>query len=97
MTTTEDTWAGPAGALFRSLGHEYRLEIMELLRAGPLSGDQLAARMGTPKQLLVPHLTRLQRDNLISSRRGKRVLIYTLTGDRGLAIMDLLKRMYGQA
>ncbi len=52
MTTTEDTWAGPAGALFRSLGHEYRLEIMELLRTGPLSGDLLAARTGVPKPLL---------------------------------------------
>ena len=97
MTNADTTWAEPASSLFRSLGHEYRLEIMELLRAGPLSGDQLAARMGTPKQLLVPHLTRLQRDNLISSRRGKRVLIYTLTGDRGLAIIDLLKQLYMQA
>ncbi len=97
MTTTEDTWAGPAGALFRSLGHEYRWEIMEQLRTGPLSGDQLAARTGVPKPLLATHLARLQRDNLISSRRGGRMKIYTLADDRGLAIMDLLKQLYMQA
>ena len=97
MTTNEATWAKPAGALFRALGHEYRLEILEVLRTGPLSGDQLAARTGNTKALLTAHLNRLQRVDLISKQRAERGYIYSLTDDSGLAIMDLLKRMYGQA
>ncbi len=97
MTTTEATWAKPAGALFRALGNEHRLKILEVLRTGPLSGDQLATRTGTTKPFLTAPLLRLQRDNLISRQKAERGYIYSLAGDGGLAIMDLLKRMYGQA
>ncbi len=95
MTTTEATWAKPAGALFRALGHEHRLNVLEQLRSGPLSGDQLAARTGNTKALLTAHLTRLQRDDLISKQKAERGYIYSLTDDSGLAIMDALKQMFG--
>ncbi len=85
MTTNEAAWAEPAGALFASLGHEYRLKILESLRIGPLSGDQLAARTGNTKALLTAHLTRLQRDDLISKQKAERGYIYSLTDGSGLA------------
>ncbi len=82
MTNADTAWTGSAGTLFRSLGHEYRLEIMELMRTGPLSGDQLAARMKTTKPLLRPHLKRLERDNLIAKQEAERGHIYSLTERR---------------
>ena len=88
-------WADNVGILFRSLGHEYRLKVLDQLRTGPLSADQLAARTGTSKPLLATHLVRLQRDNLISRQRAERGYIYSLSGDRALAIMDELRKLFG--
>ena len=95
MSNTESAWADFAGALFKSLGYEYRLKILHHLRAEPLTGDQLASRMGTTKGILTTHLIRLQRDNLIARQPAERGYIYSLSNDHALAIVDRLQELYG--
>ncbi len=94
MTNTDTAWAEPAGVLFRSLSHEYRLMILSQLRSGPLSADQLAARTGISKPLLATHFTRLQRDNLISREGTGGKAVYALTGDPVLAILSEAERLF---
>ncbi len=94
MTTNEAAWAGPAGALFATLGQEFRLKILHHLRNGALSGNQLVNRVGATKGLLQAHLVRLQQDNLISREGTGGKAVYALTSDPVLAILSEAERLF---
>lgn len=74
------TEARAAAAVFRSLGHPIRLQILSLLaRCGTLTRSGLANLTGTTWSTLENHLTVLDRDGLITASGTGRATTYTLT------------------
>jgi DNA-binding transcriptional ArsR family regulator len=60
--------------LFRLLGDETRLRIIEILFAGQASVSKLASVLGTEQSLLSHHLAYLRKHNLVNAvGRGKAV------------------------
>ena len=92
--TVETEWAGPAGSLFRSLSSEHRLRILHHLTAGEKSGAALAELVGIRPTHLAPHLARLQRDNLVSSRREERTLFYSLRSEDVPIILETVQKVF---
>ena len=91
--TTETEWAGPAGALFRTLGSDTRLLILEHLREGEKTTNELAGLVGVSKLNLTAHLQRLVRDNLVTMRRGKPA-IYALAREDVFIVLDAARGMF---
>lgn len=91
--TTETEWAGPASALFRTLGSDTRLLILQHLRDGAKSADELAGPVGVSKAGLATHLARLMRDHLITMGRGKPAS-YPLARDDVFSVLDAAREMF---
>jgi len=77
----------------QALGHEYRLQLLELLGQGERSVETLAARAELPFANTSQHLQHLRRAGLVESRReGKRVL-YRLKDDAVPTLLATLGRI----
>ncbi len=92
--TTETEWAGPAGALFRTLGSDTRLLILQHLRDGARTADALAGMIGVSKAGLTAHLQRLVRDNLVTTRREGLIIIYSLAREDVFMVLDTARGMF---
>ncbi len=89
-------WAGSASALFRTLSSETRLLILHHLMDGEKSTSELARLIGTSKTLLPQQLARLQRDNLVTSRRRDMVPYYALTSQQVPAMLEAAKGAFAR-
>ena len=78
-----DTLAG----IGRAIGHPHRLRILELLAQRDYRVEQLAELCGLNMASTSQHLQHLRRAGLITARRDGRQMIYSLTDER---IVDLL-------
>ncbi|MDP6705528.1 MAG: metalloregulator ArsR/SmtB family transcription factor [Alphaproteobacteria bacterium] len=92
--TTEAKWAGPASVLFRTLGNELRLRILHHLMEGEKSIDELTRLTGASRTIIPTQLARLQRDNLVSSRREERYLFYSLTSRKVPGMLEAAQRTF---
>ncbi len=92
--TTETNWAGPASALFRTLGSDTRLLILQHLRDGARTTNELAGLVGVTKANLIAHLQRLVRDHLVTMRREGRVITYSLARDDMFIVLDAAREMF---
>ncbi len=91
--TTETNWAGPASALFRTLGSDTRLLVLLHLRDGARTIGELAGLVGVTKVGLAAHLQRLVRDNLVTMRREKPT-IYALASEDVFTVLDAAREMF---
>ncbi len=91
---TETNWAGPASALFRTLGSDTRLLILQHLRDGAKSADELAGLVGATKARPTAHLQRLVRDNLVTTRREGLIIIYSLASEDVFIVLDAARGMF---
>ncbi len=92
--TTETNWAGPASALFRTLGSDTRLLILLHLREGAKSADELAGPVGVTKARLTAHLQRLVRNHLITMHREGLIITYTLASEDVFVVLDAAREMF---
>ncbi len=80
-------------AVFRALGDETRLRLLELLRGGEQCVCDLTAELDVSQSLLSFHLKTLKEVGLVSDRREGRWVYYSLSPDavQGLvrAISDI--------
>ena len=82
MTTDANrlrAWVRPASFLFRALSNETGLMVLCHLIEGEKTTEQLAKLTGSHKMKVGPHLSRLERFNLVTSRREGRNVFYSLT------------------
>lgn len=80
-------------AVGRALGHEHRLDLLELLGQGERTVEVLAARSGLPFANTSQHLQHLRRAGLVETRReGKRV-VYRLKDEAVLGLMTALRQV----
>ncbi len=78
-TKAEDHLESKA-ALFKALGHPARLLIMNLLRAKPRHGEELAAILRINPATVSHHLTKLAGAGLIASERDQYYQTYSVVG-----------------
>lgn len=65
-------------AVFEALSHPVRREILQLLRAGPLSAGALAGHFTLSKPTLSVHFAKLKEAGLVAVERQGTSLIYHL-------------------
>ena len=88
-----DDWAGPAAALFRSLGNDMRLRILILLKNGEMSGPQIQERLGVGLVLQL-QLARMVRDHLLTPRRVGKSIYYQLSDRRPATELEPVVRAF---
>lgn len=65
-------------AVFEALSHPVRREILQLLRAGPMSAGALAGHFELSKPTLSVHFAKLRQAELVAVERQGTSLIYHL-------------------
>jgi ArsR family transcriptional regulator len=71
----------------KTLGHPYRLELLEQLAQGERPVEQLADKIGLSVANASQHLQRMARAGLVATRRDGKFVYYRLSGD---AVLDAL-------
>lgn len=80
----------------RALSAPARLVILEHLAQGERGVEALAEKAGLSVANCSQHLQQLRRAGLVTGRRDGKAVIYRLTDDRTLALMDLLRQVAGR-
>jgi ArsR family transcriptional regulator len=68
----------PLNAVFEALAHPARRKILRLLRAGPMSAGDIAARFSLSKPTISAHFNKLKEAELVAVERQGTSLIYRL-------------------
>jgi len=90
--------ASPKSALFaqfaavaKSLGHAYRLELLEQLAQGERSVETLAQKTQLSTANASQHLQQMRRAGLVATRRDGKFVYYRLADDSVLALLAALR------
>ncbi len=74
----------------RALGAPHRMLLLEQLAQGERGVEALADKIGVAVANCSQHLQQLRRAGLVTSRRAGKAVIYRMTDDKTLVLMDLL-------
>ena len=80
----------------RALGAPHRMMLLEQLAQGGRGVEALADKVGVTVANCSQHLQLLRRAGLVTSRRAGKAVIYRMTDDKTLVLMDLLGRIARQ-
>jgi ArsR family transcriptional regulator len=82
---------GAFAAVAKAIGHEHRLELLELVAQGERSVERLAECTGLSVANVSQHLQHLRRTGLITSRRQAKFVLYRLADDAVLTLLTALR------
>ena len=77
----------------KALGHEYRLELLELLGQRERNVDELTRLTGIRLASVSQHLQQLRRMGLISARKEGTRVYYTLADEQVTALLGMLREV----
>ena len=77
----------------RALGAPHRMMLLEQLAQGERGVEALAEKVGVTVANGSQHLQQLRRAGLVTSRRAGKAVIYRLTDDKTLVLMDLVRQI----
>ena len=77
--------------LAKALGHEYRLELLELIAQGDRSVESLTQLMDLPIATVSQHLQHLRRSGLVTTRKEGRYVYYHLVDDEVVQLTRSLR------
>ncbi len=77
----------------RALGAPHRMMLLEQLAQGERGVEALARKVGLTVANGSQHLQQLRRAGLVTSRRAGKAVIYRLTDDNTLVLMDLVRQI----
>src|SRR5687768_17348761 len=80
-------------AIAKALGHEHRLELLELIAQGERTVESLAERCGITIANTSQHLQHLRRAGIVSARRDGKFVLYALADDSVLAAIAAVHRV----
>jgi rhodanese-related sulfurtransferase/DNA-binding MarR family transcriptional regulator len=80
-------------AVAKALGHEHRLELLELIAQGGQTVENLADRCGITIANASQHLQQLRRAGLVIARRDGKFVLYALADDSVLAAVSAVHRV----
>jgi rhodanese-related sulfurtransferase/DNA-binding transcriptional ArsR family regulator len=78
----------------KAIGHEHRLELLELVAQGERSVERLVECTGLSVANVSQHLQHLRRAGLVTTRRQAKFVLYSLADP---AVLDLLASLHGVA
>lgn len=87
---------GEYALIARALGAPHRMLLLEQLAQGERGVEQLAEKVGVTVANCSQHLQQLRRAGLVTNRRAGKAVIYRMTDDKTLVLMDLLGRIAQQ-
>ena len=79
--------------IVRALGAPHRMMLLEQLAQGERGVEALAEKVGVTVANGSQHLQQLRRAGLVTSRRAGKAVIYRLTDDKTLVLMDLVRQI----
>ena len=79
---------------FKALGHPMRIQILELLRGGPLSVGQLQEVIGAPASSISQQLAVLRGRNMVATQRRGTTVIYHVRDTGLFELMDVARRIF---
>jgi DNA-binding transcriptional ArsR family regulator len=79
---------------FKALGHPMRIQILELLRGGPLSVGQLQEAIGAPASSISQQLAVLRGRNMVATERRGTTVIYHVRDDGLFELLDVARRIF---
>ena len=77
----------------RALGAPHRMMLLEQLAQAERGVEVLAGKVGVTVANCSQHLQQLRRAGLVTSRRAGKAVIYQLTDDKTLVLMDLVRQI----
>ncbi len=77
----------------RAFGAPHRMMLLEQLAQGERGVEALADKVGVTVANGSQHLQQLRRAGLVTSRRAGKAVIYRLTDDKTLILMDLVRQI----
>ena len=80
----------------KALGHEYRLELLELIAQGERTVEALTELMGLPVGTVSQHLQQLRRTGLVMARKEGKYVYYSLAGDEVPTLLAALRHVAEQ-
>jgi rhodanese-related sulfurtransferase/biotin operon repressor len=80
-------------AVAKAMGHEHRLELLEMVAQGEGSVESLAERCGLSIANASQHLQHLRRAGLVTARRDNKFVLYRLSDDTVLVAVAALQRV----
>jgi rhodanese-related sulfurtransferase/DNA-binding transcriptional ArsR family regulator len=96
----EDVSTNPKRAMYavlatvaKALGHENRLELLELVAQGERTVERLAECSGLSVANVSQHLQHMRRAGLVSARRKAKFVFYTLADESVLTLLASLRRV----
>jgi ArsR family transcriptional regulator len=79
--------------LAKAIGHEHRLELLELAAQGERTVERLAECTGLPVANVSQHLQHLRRAGLVVARRQAKFVLYRIADDGILDLLASLRRV----
>ena len=90
-TSPKRTMYAAFATVAKALGHEHRLELIELVAQGERTVERLAECSGLSVANVSQHLQQLRRAGLVSARRQAKFVFYTLADARVLPLLANLR------
>jgi DNA-binding transcriptional ArsR family regulator len=85
---------GPTARALKALGEPRRLEILELLRAGPRSVGEIAERVDVTQQAVSQHLAVLDRAGLVEARKEGTRSVYAVRPSGFAPVEEFVRRFW---
>ena len=79
---------------FKALGHPVRIQILELLRAGPLSVTQIQEATGAPGTSVSQQLSVLRGRSIVDTERHGTTIIYRVADPELFELLDVARRIF---
>lgn len=83
-----------AARLMEMLSHTARLRILCTMLRGEKSVHELAINASLSQPAMSHHLRKLRDSDLVSTRRDKQTIYYSLKGEQVEAVLEVLHRLY---
>ncbi len=79
---------------FKALAHPMRIQILELLRGGPLSVGQLQGAIGAPASSISQQLAVLRAHSIVATERRGTTVIYRVHDPDLFDLLDVAHRIF---
>jgi Predicted transcriptional regulators len=79
---------------FKSLGHPLRIQILDLLRGGPMSVAQIQETTGASGSSVSQQLAVLRGRNVLASERRGTTVIYRVPDPELFELLDVARRIF---
>jgi len=80
-------------AFFRALAHPLRIQMLELLRGGPLSVTQIQEATGAPASSVSQQLAVLRGRGIVTTERHGTTIIYEVADTGLFELLDVARRL----